>query len=333
MFISKAEFTEMRRKMEEQEELLKTVLENEKNNREEMAQCRVLLEQIKRNQMGIVGHIQEESISLKNTLSRQYPLTMLQFEVHLVEHCNLNCQNCDHYSPIAKEKYVDVEVYRKDFRRLMELTGGKATRIFLLGGEPLLHPQVIELIKIARENFKNLDTRIELVTNGILLKEMRDEFWKTCYESDIGIAITKYPINLDYEELRELARGNGVKLRFFGNSAVMKTSWHLPLDLEGKQDYRLNFMRCWRANNCITLKNGKMYACNIPAHIEHFNEYFDKNIPVTKDDYVDIYEVDSLERIVEKLNKPFPFCRYCNIACETRNHPWKVSTREIEEWT
>ena len=30
-------------------------------------------------------------------------------EVNLADHCNLNCQCCDHFSPIAKKTFLDFE--------------------------------------------------------------------------------------------------------------------------------------------------------------------------------------------------------------------------------
>ena len=27
----------------------------------------------------------------------------MSFEIHLAEHCNLNCKGCDNYSPVAEE--------------------------------------------------------------------------------------------------------------------------------------------------------------------------------------------------------------------------------------
>ena len=35
--------------------------------------------------------------------------TGLMFEVHLVDHCNLNCKGCSHFSPVSEKKFVDVE--------------------------------------------------------------------------------------------------------------------------------------------------------------------------------------------------------------------------------
>lgn len=59
-----------------------------------------------------------------------------------MEHCNLKCAGCTHFSSIAKEEYLDIGEFQKDITRISELTNSRARFINLLGGEPLLHPQV-----------------------------------------------------------------------------------------------------------------------------------------------------------------------------------------------
>ena len=74
-----------------------------------------------------------------------------------------------------------------------ELCGGKCAVITLLGGEPLLHPEIIECLKIARNNFK--ECPIILLTNGvILLNKEHDEhgnIFQTCKDNNIIISITR----------------------------------------------------------------------------------------------------------------------------------------------
>ena len=104
------------------------------------------------------------------------PQCQLKFEVHIVEHCNLNCKQCAHFSPLAEKSYLPVERYERDCRRLSELFRGEMSSILLLGGEPLLHPQITEIMRVTREAFPV--GRIRIVTNGILLPKMAEDFWK-----------------------------------------------------------------------------------------------------------------------------------------------------------
>lgn len=273
--------------------------------------------------------IYKSSNDVERFLIKRMTRAILNFEVQVVEHCNLNCAGCDHFSPIAKKEFLDLMWYTKDLNRLAEITEGNVGRIKLLGGEPLLHPEISKIICQTRYWFQN--AQIELVSNGILLNKMTEEFWMNCKNNRVDITVTKYPVNIDFENMCSLARMHEVNLSFI-SADVEKTLWKLPLDEQGRQDPSVNFYRCWRINNCISLEKGKIFSCVIPAHVHHFNKAFNKNIPITQKDYIDIYEVKNIREILEFCSSPLPFCRYCNVCSETNGHPWKVSSKIMEEW-
>ncbi len=262
---------------------------------------------------------------------RTTPLVMLNFVYHLADHCNLNCKGCDHFSPIAEAKLADLDSFKKDIKRLGELCGGVAKRVNLQGGEPLLHPLAIEFAVFARECFPI--GQILFTTNGLLLEKQDEVFWKKCAQYNISIEITKYPINLNYENINELAQKYGVSCEFYGSSDITeKTSYFIPLDLTGKQDVIPNFEKCFHANNCIMLKEGRMYTCTVAANIEHFNRYYGTSVELSEQDSIDIHSVESLNEITEFLAKPIPFCRYCNVNGREFGHTWGQSKKEISEW-
>lgn len=68
------------------------------------------------------------------SIPNKKPRERIKFELHLAEHCNLNCKCCNNFSPLAKAEYLDLEVFRKDIRRMHELFGGEAEQITLMGG-------------------------------------------------------------------------------------------------------------------------------------------------------------------------------------------------------
>ena len=46
-------------------------------------------------------------------------------EIYLAEHCNLNCQCCDHFSQLSEPEFRNIEVFERDIKRLSELYNGK----------------------------------------------------------------------------------------------------------------------------------------------------------------------------------------------------------------
>ena len=259
------------------------------------------------------------------------PLNKLQFEIDITAHCNLNCKCCSQFSCIADEEFLDIDQMERDFKRLGQLFSGQCERIYLIGGEPLLHPRIIDAMKVARRHFP--EGKISVFTNGLLLLKQPDEFWESCRENKIGIIVTKYPIQLEHEAIQSKAKEQDVDFEFFGRSEDFKYMMNLGLDPEGKQDVYKSYVNCVEANNCIKLKDGKLFTCTRPAAIYKFNKYFNKNLQVCDCDYVDIYQVNSGEEVLERLAKPIEFCKYCKTCVGDRKaFEWGKTSGEIEEW-
>ncbi|RAX54202.1 hypothetical protein CCY99_04100 [Helicobacter sp. 16-1353] len=267
-----------------------------------------------------------------NATLKFIPQPMLQYlEVYITEHCNLNCKHCAPFSPIAKKSFYSVEIFKNDMERLSLLSNRLLCKLRILGGEPLLHPELEQLLKIARENFPN--TSIDLVTNAILLPKQKDSFWQTCKDYDIAITPTKYPIKIDFQTIENKAKQFGVKYKYNNGGEVEKRLFYQPLDLLGTQNPVIMFAKCAWANGCIGLDNGKLYTCPYPRSIKNFNTYFKTNLIVDKRDYIDIYEAKNMDEILRFLAKPIPFCRYCDLNRLTWDNKWERSKKDISEWS
>lgn len=278
----------------------------------------------------IVKKINRQAIERANRITPKPYLT--NFVVDITRHCNLNCRGCDHFSPVAKPSFYDLEQYKNDIKRIGELTQGRVDKVGIMGGEPLLNPNVLEYLKLTRESLPN--TKIRLVTNGILLTKQNEEFWKTLKELNIFVEYTKYDIKLDYDKIDEIIKQYAVNIEVYGyNQNVVKTSHKIPLDLRGNQNVVCNFMNCFHANHCISLKNGRLYTCTVAPNIDNFNQYFNKNIPLTEYDGIDIYKAQNIQEVLEFLARPIPFCKYCFVNKRTFGHEFGISKKDISEWT
>jgi hypothetical protein len=95
------------------------------------------------------------------------------FDVHLTDHCNLNCAGCNHFSPLCREgRFADLGVFARDMGRMSALFADRSPIVHLLGGEPMLHPDVEKFLPIARAAFPK--SVIQIVTNGLLLPIKRE---------------------------------------------------------------------------------------------------------------------------------------------------------------
>ncbi|MEO1615487.1 MAG: radical SAM protein [Planctomycetota bacterium] len=87
-------------------------------------------------------------------------------EYHVAHGCNLSCQQCSHYSNHhLAGKLPTVEAADAEYSHWSSRL--KPKRFALLGGEPLLNPQIAEHIQLARQHWP--DSELMLVTNGFFL--------------------------------------------------------------------------------------------------------------------------------------------------------------------
>ena len=255
------------------------------------------------------------------------------FEIHLVEHCNLKCKACDNYSSIAEEEYLDIENFENDMKRMRELFSG-IQLIRLLGGEPLLHPDLISFLYVIRKYFKIGETNIRITTNAILLHKMPEEFWEACHKNNITIEYSYYPININRWEHRYLSeRYVVVLIPLDWEYNEDKTSHRMAVtDNKNEELIEYNYNNCHRVLwKCISLKNGKIYPCSCIPNIYHFNKFFKKNLKVTENDYISIYD-HTAEEIDDFLKHPVPFCGYCNVKDRQFDNKWEVTKYDISEW-
>ena len=269
----------------------------------------------------------------KHGKASKQPLVELSFfAVHLVEHCNLNCKGCDHCVPLAKQGFTDIESFKKDLKRLSELFS-RVRLIGLMGGEPLLHPNLPDFLKAARKFFPN--NCIALYTNGTLLENQSETFWQECLKNKIVINITKYPIDFDYKKVEHLVKEKGIELVISsGTNAIMSTFHKHVFDLDGRQDIKKSFYNCKNHQlGCRFLKDGKFYPCTIAPNSKNFCDYFNLPSLLQDGDGIDIYKVKNGEEILNFISKPIPFCKYCDIEKRTENNPWEYSKKDISEWT
>lgn len=263
-------------------------------------------------------------------MSRILPLRKLHFEVSLVGHCNLNCKGCAHFSCLGEEEFADLEEVTASFQRLSELFDKEAEYIHLLGGEPLLHPDICGFMVQARTYFPK--AKVQLVTNGLKLLSMDEAFYQCCRENQIEICVTKYPVQTDYEKIKTFVEEKQVQFSFYLHDDEVKTFNKLSLDVTGTQKGAENFVRCYMANSCIFLYHGRLYPCSVIPNTRFFNRHFGQQLQESPEDSIDIFKALSADEILNFLCKPVPFCRYCNLDKRRGDVKWEISKKSATEW-
>lgn len=119
--------------------------------------------------------------------------------------CQCNCPYCIN-SATDRSKHLPIE---KAVNNIKELIGyiNNEPEVIILGGEPLLHPQILELIKSLRTmtycGIKALG-KVRITTNGIRLKE-DSNFIKALVDNEFGVEGINISFhNEDFMTLEEL---------------------------------------------------------------------------------------------------------------------------------
>ena len=246
--------------------------------------------------------------------------------VHITDHCNLNCAGCTHFSNISPAHFADLGEFGRDMDRLRDLFDG-ITEIYLLGGEPLLHPEVDRFVRVTRDHFP--DARINLMTNGVLGDRMTDATWKALAETGSYVVCDLYPVELPVDAMNEAAARFGAKIDW---TEPRGEFFRLPIDPTGSKDAADAFRRCRWVNNCPILRDGRLYPCAYIAYIDVLKRRYDlEGLEAADADSVSIYDTDDPYAIMDVLLEPVPWCRHCDFdGLEMR--PWARSTRCADEW-
>lgn len=244
-------------------------------------------------------------------------------DIPVVNHCNLNCKGCDHFAPLAKEKYPNVEQYEILLKRLKHiLHDRKVLRFNLMGGEPLLHPQIEDFCRITREIFP--ESQVCLVTNGLLLKA-KQNLKNICEEYDVKIKITNYhDKNKKFYKTNLDEKGQYDTYKYCNNRSMNVNEIKKNVS-EEMFDFYTDFP-CTQLN-----MNGDYFSCIIPANVHLLNDYFGTEFkPMENEDYVNIFSIDDAQPIIDMNKKDkISFCRYC---AKRDIVDWGISDKNESEW-
>ena len=222
-------------------------------------------------------------------------------DIHIIENCNLKCKGCAHFSSLVTEKdtAVSLEDYLENLQKLKSLVPN-ICHIALLGGEPLLHPELGEIIKITGEIYPY--AQIGVVTNGILIPKLSEECYQLMRQYGVKVMISKYPAFQKMEEIWTKAlEAHEVPYKIHDFSEFERRLWKEPI-FNGA----LMTKRC---GHDLCMKDHYISRCPMTAFIHYYNSYFGKSFP--DNGKVDICKMSSGKELLEELEKPSGLCDYC----------------------
>ena len=239
------------------------------------------------------------------------------FETHITEACNLKCRGCSHFSVLAKPKHKDLAEFDREFKRLSEIE--EVSIIRLMGGEPLLNPNLMEYLRIARKYFPG--SHIALVSNGILADRLIP------HQREIA----ELRINLTFSDY-DLGNQNLTECNEVHNKWSL---YNISLDPSGQQDKDKSYQNCdIRQHEWFYFMDGRFYPCCIAGTIHDFWNHFKLDWGMTPEDLsIDIF-THTAQEIEDFIHRPCELCRFCDTIRRQQTYkPFSLSTGDMKEWT
>ncbi|HON59371.1 MAG TPA: radical SAM protein [Smithella sp.] len=242
----------------------------------------------------------------RETTDADLTLINVGFGIDITSQCNLDCKTCYYMDsslnrPDPSVPYISVE----HFKRAIWCAAIAGFReIYILGGEPTLHPQIIPFLEYA----KSFDfEQVLLVTNGLMLSDLN--FCKSVAATGADIAVQRHVVGHGTMEQK-------IQNAIVGRNGTLSSINKAFANIEAVFDSCRVAVQC-----CITrpvVECGQLYAVFRYAkehHFEHIIEctkasprYMRKHpFDLSPEELLNVYETLQSIDITEFNGRQYPF--------------------------
>lgn len=232
-------------------------------------------------------------------------------DMTITTRCTLNCANCNMFIPYYNKSFdYDFETLKKNIDLFFERIDYVAY-FGLIGGEPVLHKELKDIIIYLQENYKDKFGKISYASNGTVIPS--DALLEIMKQYDIHVVVSDYSKAIDYhgtlQKLEEKYKEYGINYDIkpsliwcdfgFPNRPYIRSGEELKEHLDSCRPE-------WNG-----LNDGKFYYCNISWSAEKSGKF-----QLSKEDYIVLEEIDEKDkrachRLVELSRGTSSFCKIC----------------------
>ena len=250
---------------------------------------------------------------------------LVHIETHICDHCNLNCKACNNFSPFVKKRSVaSLDQWVNDLVRLSEVY--RIGRIVLLGGEPLLEPELTKKF-ISLTRCFSPSSEILLLTNGLLVPNMDSDFWDVLNNNNVTLSISAYPVTIQkMSDILTTLKFHGVCYNYHSTRTFSKR-----LTLSNDHDAVFNSLYCG-SSGCHYVRDGYIYQCPDASLIKYFDGAVGTNLKSKCGISISEAEKNPAE-VLDRLMEPIDLCSYCDIK-NAHSIIWEPvrGTPEVKDW-
>ena len=198
-------------------------------------------------------------------------------EWHITHSCNFMCQGCGHFTNDGYNEHISINDLKEWYSLWKDKI--KPKELSILGGEPLLHKDLIDIIYMTKEEWNiQEDQYYEIVTNGVLI-DRHPELPKALYDTNCVLTISMHSYDKEYLKvfLKSLSKINEW-IELYGINVVLNDSanhWIKTYHGNGKNilpfednDPQMSWDRCPSGQQNFQLYNGEIYKCSPLAYLQ-----------------------------------------------------------------
>jgi len=277
-------------------------------------------------------HQSEQEYRRKVTIGQDGRVYLPSIRFLLALGCNLRCGYCPYAFQkgiVSKEKLIDS--FEKWSRKVLPGC------IRLYGGEPLLNPDIAEIVIAAKRYWSQ--AQYQIVTNGILLPRLPDTTLGFFSENNVHFHISQHLDTQEYRDIlkQSLPRLDQWRIRYVVEESLL--AWHKTFDLDTSgvpmpchSNPEIAYRHC-TAKHCTLVHGDCLYKCAelvskiIAVQNETLGPEWSHRVlthkPVT-------FESSPQEICAYLHSGPIPECSICP---ETREsvEPWQLSMEEFRQ--
>jgi pyruvate-formate lyase-activating enzyme len=244
----------------------------------------------------------------------EHKIFVPSIEFFLADTCNLRCNNCAPSSPFMSEANLpSLESFIESLSFLSRVV--RCDELRLLGGEPLLNKDICSFIRAAKES--GIFRSVLVVTNGLLLPRMSEEFWQLTDSVRISVypATTGTFSEATLESLRATASRSGTRLEVVRTTHFMEAI--RDTRIEDASVVKRTFSNCAEAHgwSCHLLYRNLLYRC---SRVHTLDRYLGK-IGVEHENFTDQdgIVIDGRSSLFADLknymksSRPLKACSFC----------------------
>lgn len=227
-------------------------------------------------------------------------------ELPITTKCSLRCKECANLIQYYdKGKFLDYKKLINDVYKLCQTVKG-IEMLRILGGEPLLHPHLKEIVLGILKNDKVKN--VQIVTNGTML--FGEDMLAVLKDRRVSVDISNYgKISRNYDNLIRQLRNN--RIRFYSDRNLEWTPQG-DFSYRGKSQKELEKILRICKSDCISILDGNIHLCPRSSN-GHDLHIFKAN----KCDYVDLRGCRTKRQLKEELfyllnRKSIVACNYCD---------------------